>query len=135
LRQLPRRCGMVNRAMCQWFSEFYHVRLKNADGSPLRCRANGRCKVWKREPARFRLPVKYGLRECFYLEPSNAHEWVPAHVWVLCEEYGLDPVTTPLEFLADRIEEDTSVPTNAQRAIKWRELANNVVPQEELAVV
>ncbi len=54
---------------------FYHTYLKNADGSALRCRANGRCKVWKTRPLDYRLPVKYGLRTCFYLTPGNAQDW------------------------------------------------------------
>jgi hypothetical protein len=53
----------------------HHRTLKNADGSPARCRVNGRCKTWKRRPEDFCLPVKYGLRDCFYLTPANAHEW------------------------------------------------------------
>lgn len=58
--------------------EFWHRTATNADGSPVRCRANGRVKRWKTRPNEFRLPVKYGLRECFYLTNANAHEWTPA---------------------------------------------------------
>lgn len=54
---------------------FHHKSLKNADGTPLRARVNGACKVWKTRPAEFRLPMKHGLRQCFYIEPSNADEW------------------------------------------------------------
>jgi len=54
---------------------FQHVTLKNADGTPLRCRVNGKCKTWKTRPNDFRLPVKYGLKECFYITPENAREW------------------------------------------------------------
>jgi hypothetical protein len=53
----------------------HHTTLKNADGSPVRCRVNGKCKVWKRQPSAFRLPVKHGLKFCFYIEQHNAHEW------------------------------------------------------------
>lgn len=55
--------------------EFHHVTLKNRDGSPVRCRVNGKCKTWKTRPGEFRLPVKYGLRECFYIDNSNASDW------------------------------------------------------------
>ncbi len=58
--------------------EFHHILLKNADGSPLRCRANGACKTWKTRPEAFKLPVKYGLRQCFYITEANAHEWTLA---------------------------------------------------------
>lgn len=54
---------------------FYHKVHRNADGTPVRCRKNGRCKTWKRDPGRWILPVKYGLRDCFYITPTNAMEW------------------------------------------------------------
>lgn len=59
--------------------ELWHVSAKNADGTPLRCRVNGACKTWKTRPDDFRLPVKHGLRNCFYITPSNAHEWELPH--------------------------------------------------------
>ena len=52
--------------------------LKNADKTPLRARVNGKCKTWKRDPDNFRLPVKYGLKTCFYITPENAANWVVA---------------------------------------------------------
>jgi len=55
--------------------EFWHKTAKNADGSPVRCRVNGVCKVWKTRPDEFRLPVKHGLKQCFYIEQDNANEW------------------------------------------------------------
>ena len=54
---------------------FHHKWEKNSDGTPVRCRKNGQCKTWKREPEKFRLPVKYGLRDCFYISERNAEEW------------------------------------------------------------
>lgn len=54
---------------------FHHKTLKNADGTPLRGRVNGKCKTWKTRPTEFRLPMKYGLKECFYIDETNAHEW------------------------------------------------------------
>lgn len=53
----------------------YHVTAKNADGTPLRARVNGMCVTWKRDPQAFRLPMKHGLRDCFYITESNAAEW------------------------------------------------------------
>jgi len=55
--------------------EFHHSTLKNKDNTPVRCRVNGKCKVWKKFPLDFRLPVKYGLKYCFYITPQNAGEW------------------------------------------------------------
>ena len=57
---------------------FHHVSEKNADDTPLRCRSNGACKTWKTRPNDFRLPVKYGLKQCFYITPSNADQWEKA---------------------------------------------------------
>jgi len=54
---------------------FHHKTAKNADGTPVRARVNGKCKTWKTRPDDFRLPVKYGLRDCFYLTPENAADW------------------------------------------------------------
>lgn len=58
--------------------ELWHRTARNSDGSPVRCRVNGQVKRWKRRPNEFRLPVKYGLRECFYLTHRNAAEWTVA---------------------------------------------------------
>lgn len=58
--------------------EFHHVSEKNADDTPMRCRVNGKCKTWKTRPADFCLPVKYGLRQCFYITPENADQWEKA---------------------------------------------------------
>lgn len=52
-----------------------HVKDKNADGTPLRCRVNGKCKTWKTRPEDFQLPVKHGLRTCFYITPHNIDQW------------------------------------------------------------
>lgn len=56
-------------------SELHHSTLKNADGTPLRCRVNGKVKLWKTRPDEFRLPVKHGLKNCFYIDQDNCHEW------------------------------------------------------------
>lgn len=57
-------------------TELRHKKLKNADGiSAVRCRVNGQCKVWATRPNDFKLPVKYGLKDCFYITPDNAADW------------------------------------------------------------
>lgn len=53
----------------------HHTTLRNADGTPLRARVNGKCKVWVTRPDEFSLPVKHGLRDYFYITPLNAHKW------------------------------------------------------------
>jgi hypothetical protein len=54
---------------------FYHRYLRNADGTACRCRVNGKCRTWKTRPGEFRLPVKHGLRDCFYITESNT-DWL-----------------------------------------------------------
>lgn len=66
---------MVTKEMAMTCTEFFHDYITNRDGAPVRCRANGKCKTWKTRPKEFRLPVKYGLRTCFYITHRNAHEW------------------------------------------------------------
>jgi hypothetical protein len=79
---------MVTMQEAMTHRTFYHVTLKNSDGTAVRCRANGRCKTWKTRPDDFRLPVKYGLRECFYITPHNAKDWQTT-------EPTTDPTRTP----------------------------------------
>ena len=45
----------------------YHVRHRNADGSPQRWKVNGRVKTWKRDPDRVEVPMKHGMKTCDYL--------------------------------------------------------------------
>ena len=70
-------------------STLYHKNLQNADKTPKQCRVNGQCKTWKTRPDDFRLPVKHGLYECFYITPSNADDWqttetipAPLTIWI-----------------------------------------------------
>lgn len=55
----------------------FHVKLKNADGSPLHVRVNGVCQTWKKieSASRFRLPIKRGLNEYGVITESNADLW------------------------------------------------------------
>lgn len=53
----------------------HHISAKNADGTPLRGRVNGKVQLWKTRPLEFRVPMKYGLRTCFYVTDGNAKEW------------------------------------------------------------
>ena len=54
----------------------HHVSVKNADKSPARCRVSGKCQTWKTRPTEFKLPVKHGLRDSFYITEDNAKDWV-----------------------------------------------------------
>lgn len=48
----------------------YHKTLRNADGSMVRARCNGKVRLWKRRPGDYQVPMKYGLRYYFYLTPG-----------------------------------------------------------------
>ena len=54
---------------------FEHTTLTNADNTPLRCRRMGKTKTWKTRPTEFRIPVKYGMYNSFYISHDNAHKW------------------------------------------------------------
>ena len=53
----------------------HHKELRNADGTPLRARINGRPKLWATRPEEFRLPMKYGMKNCFYITERDADQW------------------------------------------------------------
>lgn len=46
------------------------------DCKPVRWRANGKCKTWKRNPERFQLPIKHGLYSYGYITEENAHLFI-----------------------------------------------------------
>ena len=52
-----------------------HSFLVDYDGSPSKCRVTGACKTWKRTPEKFKLPVKRGLYEYFYISENNGNQW------------------------------------------------------------
>lgn len=66
---------MVTKYEAMTRKYFTHVSIKGADGKPVRCRANGKCQVWKTRPDDFKLPVKQGLYVHGYITPDTAHEW------------------------------------------------------------
>lgn len=51
-------------------NEFWHRYMRYADNSPVRCRRTG-----KTRPTDYRIPVKCGLKECFYITPETAINW------------------------------------------------------------
>jgi hypothetical protein len=53
----------------------HHKELRDADKTPLRARVNGRPKLWATRPEQFRLPMKHGLKNCFYITERDAHLW------------------------------------------------------------
>lgn len=55
---------------------FEHKTLKNADGTPLRARRNGKTQTWKTRPGEFRIPAKHGLKHTFNITHNTRDEWV-----------------------------------------------------------
>lgn len=66
---------IVNLENASTAQKFEHVSAKNADNTPVRARRNGKTQTWKTRPLEFRIPVKYGLKQCFNITPENADEW------------------------------------------------------------
>jgi len=53
----------------------YAGHVKDSKGNPAKARLNGKIKLWKTRPDDFSQPMKYGIKQCFYLEPGNVHKW------------------------------------------------------------
>lgn len=71
-----RESGTLNVYNADDYHTFYHRTATYRDGvTPIQVRRNGRTKRWKTRPKEFQIPVKYGLKECFYITQNNAHEW------------------------------------------------------------
>jgi hypothetical protein len=71
---------------------YIHIKDNRSKAKPgttrvVSARSNGAVKTWKTRPDDFRAPFKYGLRECFYITPENAHEWFTTE-----EEAAASPV-------------------------------------------
>jgi hypothetical protein len=66
---------IVNKENSVTAKKFEHISDKNADKTPVRVRRNGKTKFWVTRPNDFRIPVKYGLRYCFYIDQDNCNEW------------------------------------------------------------
>jgi len=65
----------VNLENSMTATRFEHTTIKNADKTPARCKRNGKTHTWKTRPEEYKIPVKHGLRDCFYITPENANEW------------------------------------------------------------
>ena len=50
-----------------WNDTLEHVKLTNADGTPMRFRISGAVKTWKRDLERIKVPLKHGLYDNGYL--------------------------------------------------------------------
>lgn len=73
--------GVINAETAQLGSGFYHRKLKykgrggKPGTEPIYARKSGRIKTWVTRPGEFRIPMKYGMYDNFYIDHTNAHEW------------------------------------------------------------
>lgn len=68
--------GVVNRRTALTAQYFWHKTAKRSDGrTSIGVRRNGSTKTWKTRPSEFKIPVKYGLYDYFYITDKNADEW------------------------------------------------------------
>lgn len=67
----------------------YRSNEQNLDNTPQRWKVNGRCRVWKREPMFFELPIKRGAYQFDYVNPGNARFFHPSELEAF-ESYYLD---------------------------------------------
>jgi len=65
----------VTRENCEKLNRFEHIIAKNADGTRLRARRNGKTITSKRELNQFAIPVKYGLYEHSYITERTCLMW------------------------------------------------------------
>ena len=59
----------------QYGDILHHRSLRNADNTPVRCKVTGKVKTWKTDNSRVKVPVKHGLRNCFYITEDNCDDW------------------------------------------------------------
>jgi len=79
LLQQPVDRTEVNAESAMTANTFYHRTKKYTRGDrPIEVRRMGRTKRWVRQPEKFRVPVKYGMYDSFYIDNRNAHEWAVA---------------------------------------------------------
>jgi len=69
----------------------YSNQFTNANKTPRRWRVNGQVKIWKRDPNRIQIPVKYGLYNHAYLCAGTISNKVYYYSTVLeLENFELD---------------------------------------------
>lgn len=80
-------------------TEFWHLRLTNSDGSPLRVRRNGKTQTWKTRPGEWKMPAKHGLSTHIYIisdariansKTYLANEWSIPALWAAERELWRD---------------------------------------------
>lgn len=70
------REGKLTRQTALTANTFYSRLHTYKDGvRPIEVRRNGATKTWKTRPGEFRIPVKHGMYEHFYITDKDADEW------------------------------------------------------------
>lgn len=70
------REGKLTRQTAMTARNFWHRTATYKNGiTPIEVRRNGATKTWKRQPDKFKIPVKYGMYEFFYITDADAAEW------------------------------------------------------------
>lgn len=55
---------------------FWHRTITRKDGvTPAEARRNGATKTWKTRPGEFKIPVKHGMYDYFYITQADADDW------------------------------------------------------------
>ena len=70
--------------------EWHHVSKKNADGTPMRVRRNGKTQTWKTRPGEFRIPVKHGMYDYGDITHETASQWKPGDGRVYSSDASAD---------------------------------------------
>lgn len=71
-----RAAGRITAQTADDASVFYHrTQTYKRSNTPIQVRRMGRTKRWVTRPTEFRIPVKYGMYDSFYIDHTNAHEW------------------------------------------------------------
>lgn len=72
---MPRLTARNAHALSRGQTLYHHIE-KNRDGSPLRARANGKVKMWRRpHNPQWQLPMKTGFKTCFYINDTTVDDW------------------------------------------------------------
>ncbi len=79
--------------------ELYSMNVPDSQGYPATVRVTGQVKRWKRDPERFKVPVKHGLYDSFYIEPDNRDQWTLDMYESEVDPLGILPKTVEIEVI------------------------------------
>ena len=53
----------------------YHGKNRDSKNYPQKWRVNGKTQTWKTRPNDFKVPLKHGMYDWWYLQPSNVEDF------------------------------------------------------------